>query len=175
MKNLFILLTAITIAACNPVARAFKPKHIEKTKEEFFMRKLCINDTTIITKTVHDSTIIKDSQIVIKYLDKRFNFYLDTVINGAHLHINNGSVGISYPEKVHTVYQTQTVTNTVRDKSLEGLLEKKLAFTDSVLSDTKVELAETHTKLTKARGYVLLLILLVIGYIAFRIYRFIKP
>ena len=38
MKYRLSFLLAITFLACNPVKLAFKEKHIEKTKEEFFRK-----------------------------------------------------------------------------------------------------------------------------------------
>jgi len=175
VKNVFILLILITVIACNPVKRAFKPKFIEDTKVEFFTRKLCINDTEVVTKTIHDSTIIKDSTIVIEYINQKFNFVLDTTVNGARLSINHGRVQISYPEKVQVKYHTTTVTNTVRDKGLESVLEKRIHDKDSTITALSQDLKETKACARKYKFNFYGLVALIIALLAYRAFRIIRP
>lgn len=175
MKIVSLLLILISVAACNPVKRAFKPKYIEETKTEFFTRGLCINDTVTETTVVHDSVVIKDTQnIVTIQAPKLEKFNLDTVINGVSVSIQNGNISVSCPEQTRVEYRTRTVTNTIRDLGLEGVLKRTIAAKDSVLLDTKNELADLKQSYYKNRFILWIIGLLIVAGIGFRLYRIFK-
>jgi hypothetical protein len=175
MKQVIAILFILTIAACNPVKQAFKPKHIEKTKEEFFRRNLCIVDTQIKTVTVHDSVVYKDTVKLVEFqkiLPKSFN--LDTTIDGSKIKISNGSISIELKEKVKTEYKTNTITKILRDIGFEQSLKKTISAKDSVLLQTKNELVEVKGKYYKYKSIIIGLGLLLVLLITWRLYRIFK-
>lgn len=175
MKQVIAILFILTIAACNPVKQAFKPKHIEKTKEEFFRRNLCIVDTQIKTVTVHDSVVYKDTVKLVEFqklLPKSIN--IDTTINGSRVKIVNGSLSIELKEKVKTEYRTNLVTKTIRDLGYENALKKTIAAKDSVFLQTKTELTDVKAKYYKYKSIVISLIVIVLALVVWRLFSIFK-
>jgi hypothetical protein len=171
-SRLSLLLVILTIVACNPVKRAFKEKYIDQTKEEFFRRKLCVADTIIDTLIVTDTVKSVDTLYEIKFVNLKLkDVVLDTTIDKVRLVINKGSIFISCPKKLETIYKTKTIVKQVRDKSYESVLEKDIKFKDSTikaqaLQIKSLELDKRSLKLTNW-----LLIISILAYIGFRIKR----
>lgn len=171
-SRLSLLLVILTIVACNPVKRAFKEKYIDQTKEEFFRRKLCVADTIIDTLIVTDTVKSVDTLYQIKFVNLKLkDVVLDTTIDKVRLVINKGSIFISCPKKLETIYKTKTIVKQVRDKSYESVLEKDIKFKDSTikaqaLQIKSLELDKRSLKLTNW-----LLIISILAYIGFRIKR----
>lgn len=171
-SRLSLLLVILTIVACNPVKRAFKEKYIDQTKEEFFRRKLCVADTIIDTLIVTDTVKSVDTLYEIKFVNLKLkDVVLDTTIDKVRLVINKGSIFISCPKKLETIYKTKTIVKQVRDKSYESVLEKDIKFKDSTikaqaLQIKSLELDKRSLKLTNW-----LLIISILAYIGFRVKR----
>jgi hypothetical protein len=175
MKTSVFILLLLAVIACNPVKQAFKPKHIEKTKEEFFRRNLCIVDTQYETKTIHDSVVYKDTIKLLEFKSvapKSVN--IDTTINGSRIKIVNGSVSIELKEKVKTEYRTNLVTKTLRDLGYENTLKKTIAAKDSVFLQTKTELTDVKAKYYKYKSIVISLIVVVLALVVWRLFTIFK-
>lgn len=147
MRRIIFFVVIISIIACNPVKQAFKPKYIEKTKVEFYSRGLCVNDTIHDTTIVHDSTVIKDTIKLVQFqVSKLKKFTIDTVVDGARIAIKDGFVSIKLPETQKITYQTKTITKIIKDLGLENVLRNTINVKDSVLVQTKGELADVTKK-----------------------------
>lgn len=175
MRRIIFFVVIICIAACNPVKQAFKPKYIEKTKVEFYSRGLCINDTVHETTVVHDSTVIKDTIKLVEFQDAKLQmFTLDTVVNGVRVAMKDGFVSIKVPETQQVKYQTRTVTKIVRDLGLETVLKNTINAKDSVIVQTKTELADVTKKYYQYKFIIWAGIALIILLVIIRLYRLFK-
>lgn len=97
--------------------------------KEVIKRGLCVSDTVVVTK-IKDSVVYKDSIVeTIKNVPcKDF----DSTIGRARIKVSSGVLSYTYKDSI--VYRTQTVTNTVRDRSLERILGENIAKLDSEVS-----------------------------------------
>lgn len=119
MKYLaFILL----FVSCNPVKQVLKDNNkFEQVKEAVIRSGACVNDTVRVS-IVKDSIVYNDSIIeVIKEIPCQD---FDTVIGKARIKISSGV--LIYSAKDSVIYRTKTITNTVRDNSLEGILNNDI-------------------------------------------------
>ena len=175
MRQIIFFIILICIAACNPVKQAFKPKHIEKTKTEFYLRGLCVNDTMHDTTLIHDSTVIKDTVTKIQFqLSTPEKFTLDTIIQGVKVKIANGIVSMEATDKQKVAYQTRVITKVVRDLGLESTLRNTINAKDSVLVETKHELADVTKKYYKYKFIVWTGLFILIFLVIFRLYKIFK-
>jgi hypothetical protein len=170
MKYRLSLLLAITLLACNPVRLAFKEKHISKTKEEFFRRKLCVVDTIIDTVTHIDTFTDIDTMIETKIIhDGLKGVYLDTTVNDVRISIKNGVITSYCPEKTRTIVQSNTITQKLRDKSYESVLEKDIADRDSIIKEQELIIKDKSSDIKKLKIELYGLLVAIALYVGFRI------
>lgn len=175
MRRVIFFAIIISIIACNPVKQAFKPKYIEKTKVEFYSRGLCVNDTMHDTTIVYDSTVIKDTiKIAQLQLPKLEKFTIDTVIQGVRIAIKDGFMFVQVPEKQKVTYQTKTITKVIKDLGLENVLRNTINAKDSVLVQTKGELADVTKKYYQYKFIIWIGGLILLLLIILRLYRVFK-
>lgn len=175
MRQIIFFVILICIAACNPVKQAFKPKHIGKTKIEFYSRGLCVNDTMHDTTIVHDSTVIKDTVTKVEFqLSTPEKFTLDTIIKGVKVKIANGIVSVQSSDKQKVTYQTKLITKVVRDLGLESTLRNTINAKDSVLVQTKHELADVTKNYYKYKFIVWTGLFILIFLVILRLYKVLK-
>jgi hypothetical protein len=175
MRRIIFFVIILSIVACNPVKQAFKPKYIEKTKVEFYSRGLCVNDTIHETTIVHDSTVIKDTIKLVEFQDAKLQmFTLDTVINGVKVSMKDGFVSIKVPETQQVKYQTKTITKIVKDLGLETVLKNTINAKDSVIVQTKNELADVTKKYYQYKFILWISAFLIILLVIIRLYRIFK-
>jgi hypothetical protein len=175
MIRIIFFVIILSIVACNPVKQAFKPKYIEKTKVEFYSRGLCVNDTIHETTIVHDSTVIKDTIKLVEFQDAKLQmFILDTVINGVKVSMKDGFVSIKVPETQQVKYQTKTITKIVKDLGLETVLKNSINAKDSVIVQTKTELADVTKKYYQYKFILWISAFLIILLVIIRLYRIFK-
>jgi len=175
MIRIIFFVIILSIVACNPVKQAFKPKYIEKTKVEFYSRGLCVNDTIHETTIIHDSTVIKDTIKLVEFQDAKLQmFTLDTVINGVKVSMKDGFVSIKVPETQQVKYQTKTITKIVKDLGLETVLKNTINAKDSVIVQTKNELADVTKKYYQYKFILWISAFLIILLVIIRLYRIFK-
>ena len=175
MRRIIFFVIILSIVACNPVKQAFKPKYIEKTKVEFYSRGLCVNDTIHETTIVHDSTVIKDTIKLVEFQDAKLQmFTLDTVVNGVKVSMKDGFVSIKVPETQQVKYQTKTITKIVKDLGLETVLKNSINAKDSVIVQTKTELADVTKKYYQYKFILWISAFLIILLVIIRLYRIFK-
>lgn len=175
MRRIIFFVIILSIVACNPVKQAFKPKYIEKTKVEFYSRGLCVNDTIHETTIVHDSTVIKDTIKLVEFQDAKLQmFTLDTVVNGVKVSMKDGFVSIKVPETQQVKYQTKTITKIVKDLGLETVLKNTINAKDSVIVQTKNELADVTKKYYQYKFILWISAFLIILLVIIRLYRIFK-
>jgi hypothetical protein len=175
MIRIIFFVIILSIVACNPVKQAFKPKYIEKTKVEFYSRGLCVNDTIHETTIVHDSTVIKDTIKLVEFQDAKLQmFTLDTVVNGVKVSMKDGFVSIKVPETQQVKYQTKTITKIVKDLGLETVLKNTINAKDSVIVQTKNELADVTKKYYQYKFILWISAFLIILLVIIRLYRIFK-
>lgn len=170
MKYRLSLLLAITFLACNPVKLAFKEKHIDKTKEEFFRRKLCVVDTIIDTIVDIDTFITIDTvkQTTVIH-DGLKGIYMDTTVDDVRITIKNGAVTAHCPEKTKTIVQNSTITQKLRDKSYESVLENDIRVKDSIIKEQEFVIKDKSSDIKKLKAELYGLILAIALYIGFRL------
>ena len=172
MKYRLSFLLAITFLACNPVKLAFKEKHIEKTKEEFFRRKLCVVDTIIDTIVSIDTFITIDTvkQTTVIH-DGLKGINMDTTVGDVRITIKNGAVSAFCPEKTRTIVQNNTITQKLRDKSYESVLENDIQVKDSIIREQEFIIKDKSSDIKKLKAELYGLLLAVALYIGFRLKR----
>jgi len=170
MKYRLSLLLAITLLACNPVRLAFKEKHISKTKEEFFRRKLCVVDTIIDTVTSIDTFTTIDTLTETTVIhDGLKGVNLDTTVGDVRITIHNGAVTAFCPEKTQTIVQSNTITQKLRDKSYESVLEKDIADRDSIIKEQELIIKDKSSDIKKLKIELYGLLVAIALYAGFRI------
>lgn len=170
MKYKLSILLIITLIACNPTRLAFKEKHISKTKEEFFRRKLCVTDTIIDTITCIDTFTDIDTLIETKIIhDGLKGIYLDTIVNNVRVTIKNGIITSYCPEKTKTVVKSKIITQKLRDKSYEAILEKNIAHKDSIVKEQILVIKDKSSDIKKLKIELYGLLLLIVLYVGIRI------
>lgn len=170
MKYRLSILLAITLLACNPVKLAFKEKHINKTKEEFFRRKLCVVDTIIDTFTRIDTFTDIDTLIETKvFHDGLKGITLDTTINDVRITIKNGSISSYCPEKTRTIVKNNTITQRLRDKSYESVLENDIRTKDSIIKEQAIIIKDKSSDIKKLKIELYGLLVAIAIYVGFRI------
>jgi hypothetical protein len=151
MKNLIGLafVVIITLTSCNPVKRVLRDKKLlDQVAEEVIRQGYCVNDTVFST-VVKDTVIYKDSiiheQIQVK-LPKECN--LDTIfkVNGLRIKIENGKLSLSGSYKQKQSIKIIKETQSIRDKSLEGILKSDIIVKDFQISEFRAENKHLRTE-----------------------------
>lgn len=184
LVRLCVLLTII-LAACSPVKQVLKnPKYFREVADSVVKRGYCINDTVVETKYVetvtikdsliHDSSFVHDLQSVVAF---------DTTFpSGVRITIDHGKIAVDCPQKTKTVVAHKTITNTVRDRKLESILqaENKVLMDSLQLKNLRskeqqVQISALQNKVNALTFKIYLFALCVLLYIAYRVYSFFKP
>lgn len=112
----------ILLIGCNPVKQVLKDKaKLDLVAKEVIKQGYCVNDTTVIEK-IRDSIVYKYS--IIERVNNIPCKDFDTTIGRARIKVSSGV--LIYSAKDSTVYRTKTITNTVRDRSLESILQQDI-------------------------------------------------
>jgi len=128
--------------SCNPVKRVLRDEGMFNQVAEMVIRKgLCINDTTVITET-RDSIVYRDS--IIERISSVPCKDFDTTIGRARISVSSGV--LTYSAKDSLVYKYKTITNTVRDRALEGILTRDLLAKDSIIYSLKSQVEDEQKK-----------------------------
>jgi hypothetical protein len=166
----YLIYILILLSSCNPVKQVLKDKDkFDQVADEVIRRGYCVNDTVVVTE-VKDSVIYKDSITVVTEKVPCKDF--DTTIGRARIRVSSGVLYYSYKDSV--VYRTRTVKETVRDRSLEDVLNRDiLKLRDSLkqaLFDKKECASDLKATKREARNHrvKMWLIIIAIGTFAFR-------
>lgn len=136
-QNLVRSSLLILLLGCNPVKQVMKDQSkFDKVAEEVIRRGYCVNDTTVITET-RDSIVYKDS--IIERISSVPCKDFDTTIGRARIRVSSGV--LTYSAKDSIVYKKKTITNTVRDRSLENILKGDISKRDSIISAKEAEIS----------------------------------
>jgi predicted small secreted protein len=165
-----IVALSLILTGCNPVKQVLKDNSkFNIVAEEVIRRGYCVTDTVVETKI--DTLYQSDSSVV-----NTISAYkeIDTIFtDGSSLRIDSaGNLSFGCPVKIQ--YKTITKTETVRDRSLETILKKDIAVLDSIKRDLQLDvkqrdlvIKETEQKLKQAqrkfKGFITILILVVVG------------
>lgn len=141
-RNLLKSSLLIFVLGCNPVKQVLKDQEkFDQVAEEVIRRGKCINDTTVITQT-KDSIVYKDS--IIEHITSIPCKDFDTTIGRARIRVSSGV--LTYSAKDSIVYQTKTITNTVRDRALENILRADISNRDSIISSRTVQISDLQNE-----------------------------
>jgi len=136
--SVIILVSAIS---CNPVRQVLRDQvKFDQVAEEVIRRGYCANDTTVITE-LKDTVIYKDSLVTV--IDSVPCRDFDTTIRGARISVRSGV--LTYAAKDSIVYQTKTITNSIRDKALENILKADIASRDRQVDSLKSAVRNSQT------------------------------
>jgi len=172
MKYRLSILLLVTLLACNPVKLAFKEKHIEQTKEEFFRRKLCVVDTVIDTIIDIDTLTDVDTLIETKVIhDGLKGVSLDTTVGDVKIIIKNGAVSAFCPEKTRTIVKNNTIVQKLRDRSYESVIEKDVRVKDSIIKEQQFIIKDKSSDIKKLKAELYGLLLAIAIYVGFRLKR----
>ena len=165
-----IVALSLILTGCNPIKQVLKDNSkFNIVAEEVIRRGYCVTDTVVETKI--DTLYQSDSSVV-----NTLSVYkeIDTIFtDGSSLRIDSaGNLSFGCPVKIQ--YKTITKTETVRDRSLETILKKDIAVLDSIKRDLQLDIKErdltikeTEQKLKQAqrkfKGFITILILVVVG------------
>lgn len=134
-------LIVLVLFGCNPVKRVLKDEGMFNQVAEMVIRKgLCVNDTTVITET-KDSIVYKDS--IIERITSIPCKDFDTTIGRAMIRVSSGV--LTYTAKDSIVIRTKTITNSVRDRSLENILKGDISKRDSIIASQTAEIRDLQT------------------------------
>lgn len=170
MKYKLSILLVITLLACNPVKLAFKEKHINETKEEFFRRKLCVVDTVIDTFTCIDTFTTTDTvkQVTVIHTGLK-GIDLDTTVGNVRITIHNGVVTTFCPIKTKFIVKNNNIIQKLRDKSYESLLEKNITLKDSTIKEQEFIIKDKSSDIKRLKAELYGLLLAIGLYVGFRI------
>jgi hypothetical protein len=172
MKYKLLFLLIITVLSCNPVKLAFKEKNIGKTKEEFFRRKLCVVDTVIYTFSTTDTFTTIDTMIKTTVIhDGLKGVHMDTTLGDVRITIHNGAITAHCPEKTRTIVKNNTITQQLRDKSYESVLEHDIYLKDSTIKAQEFIIKDKNSDIKKLKIEFYGLLFAVLFYIGFRLKR----
>lgn len=130
-----ISIIIILFVSCSPVKQVLKDSEkFNKVAEEVIRRGYCVNDTTIIVET-RDSIVYRDS--IIEIIERIPCADFDTIIGRARIKVSSGV--LTYAAKDSVIYKRQTITNSVRDRSYEKILQKDIAILDSMVINRNVQ------------------------------------
>lgn len=129
-----ISIIIILFVSCSPVKQVLRDSEkFNKVAEEVVRRGYCVNDTTVIVET-KDSIVYNES--IIEIIERIPCADFDTTIGRARIKVSSGV--LTYTAKDSIVYKKQTITNTVRDRAYEKILEKDITKLDSMLINRNV-------------------------------------
>jgi hypothetical protein len=164
MRYLLIIL----LFSCNPVKQVLKDqKKFDQVAEEVIRRNYCINDTVVVSK---DSVVYKESII-----EKQINVPcadFDSTIDGARISVSSGVLTYSHNCKEKTIIRT--VTNNIRDKSLENILRSDIEVRDNTINKKSLTIKEKDAEIKSLKGdlrwekFKLWLVFLIAGLVIFR-------
>ena len=127
-------------------------------------------DTVIDTIVRIDTVKSIDTFYSVKFVSLQLkDVVFDTTIGDVKLKINKGVISISCPEKIKTLYKTQTIIKQVRDKSYESVLEKDIQSKDSTIKaqELTIKSLEVDKRSLKLTNWTL--IIAILAYVAFRL------
>jgi len=184
MKQIAALILILFIAySCNPVKQVFKdPVKMNEVAEEMIRRGYCSNDTTIITQ-VTDTFFIYHEDIVDTIMFDEYACAFDTVLkSGTRIVYDNGYLMINEKIRVRNIVTTKKVDNFIRDTKIELLLKQDIeTYKDSVMMlQSQIFSLESmndklQDKVTKGKLYFSGLIILVVLFILYRMFKAFKP
>lgn len=162
----------ILLIGCNPVKQVLKDKaKLDLVAKEVIRKGYCVNDTIVIEK-VRDSVVYKDS--IIERINNIPCKDFDTTIGRARIKVSSGV--LTYSAKDSTVYRVKTITNTVRDKAFESILQqdidlknKEIDSLKNAVRSSQIENREVRSDLRSAKFKFYLLISIIIGMVVGRI------
>ncbi len=184
MKQIAALILILFIAySCNPVKQVFKdPVKMNEVAEEMIRRGYCSNDTTIITQ-VTDTFFIyyQDDLDTILFGDDVCTF--DTVLkSGTRITFDHGFLMINEKIRVKNKVITKTIDNFIRDTKIELLLKQDIeTYKDSVMMlQSQIFGLESmndklQEKVTKGKLYFSGLLIIVVLWILYRMFKAFKP
>lgn len=131
LKYLSVIILS-SLLACNPVKKVLKDpvKFDQVAKEVVKSGKYCVNDTTVITE-VKDSIVYKDS--IIERITSVPCKDFDTTIGRARIKVSSGV--LTYSAKDSVVIRTKTITNSIRDRAYERVLQADLDKVNGLLKN----------------------------------------
>jgi hypothetical protein len=156
MKRLAII-SLLAFAACNPVKKVLNDKSLlDKVAIEVVKKGYCITDTVTI-QTSRDSIVYKDSIIESTIQAPCADF--DTLLkNGTHIAVRSGVLTYSQEVPQKETTRTITVTNSIRDISLENILKSDITKRDSTIKSSQQQLDEAKKENKKLKWKLIALI-----------------
>jgi len=185
MKQIATLILILFIAySCNPVQRVLKdPIKMNEVASEMIRRGYCSNDTTIITQVTDTFFIYYDNVTDTMIFDDENMCAFDTVLrSGTRITFDHGFLMINEKIKVKNKVITKTVDNFIRDTKIELLLKKDIEiYKDSVMMlQSQIFGLESmndklQDKVTKGKLYFSGLVILILLWILYRMFKAFKP
>lgn len=115
--------------------------------EEVIRRGKCVNDTIIETKE-KEVVVYKDS--IVKQIDSVPCQDFDTTIGTARIRVSSGV--LTYTAKDSIVYKTKTIKQTVRDRSLENILQKDIDTRNKQIDSLKASVRSLQIEKTDLKN-----------------------
>ena len=96
---------------------------------------------------------------------------MDTTIGDIRLSIHNGAITARYIKKTKNILKNNTITQQLRDKSYESVLESDINVKDSTLKEQEFIIKDKSSDIKKLKIEFYGLLFAVIFYIGFRLKR----
>ena len=131
----------ILLIGCNPVKQVLRDKaKLDLVAKEVIKNGYCVNDTTVIEK-IRDSVVYKVS--IIEKINNIPCADFDTTIRRARIQVSSGV--LTYSAKDSTVYKIKTITNNIKDRSLENILQQDIDLKNKVIDSLKATVRSSQT------------------------------
>jgi len=141
LKYLSAIVISLLLIGCDPVKRILKDEtKFDEVAQEMIRRGYCVNDTTVVTE-LKDTVIYKDS--LVKVIESVPCKDFDTTIGSARISVRSGVLTFSAKDSI--VYKTKTITNSIRDRSLENILKADISSRDKQIDSLKLAVRNSQT------------------------------
>jgi len=141
LKYLSVIVISLLLIGCDPVKRVLRDETMfDQVAEEMIRRGYCANDTTVVTE-LKDTIIYKDS--LVRVIDSVPCRDFDTTIGSARISVRSGVLTFSAKDSI--VYKTKTITNSIRDRSLENILKADISSRDKQIDSLKLAVRSSQT------------------------------
>ena len=96
---------------------------------------------------------------------------MDTTVGDVRITIQNGAVSAFCPEKTQTIVKNNTITQKLRDKSYESVLENDIRLKDSTIKEQEFIIKDKSSDIKKLKAELYGLLLAIALYVGFRLKR----
>lgn len=183
LVRLCVLLIFI-LTACSPVKQVLKnPTYFKEVADSVVKRGYCVNETLIINRvdyktiiidsTIHDSSFVRSLQSVVGF---------DTTFpTGTRVTIDSGKIKVYCKQEKKIITQTNTVTQSIRDRKLEEILKAENTALNNLVKEKEhackekeIQIGELKNKVASLTIKIYVFIIAIVLYVIYKLYGKVK-